>query len=121
MSSEYADSDRNWDIIDAVVRIAHELSATPTQVALSWLADRPAIVAPITSTRTVEHLVENLGASGLHLDPSATSTLEQLSAPRPGGYPYGAFGRAQRSRNLAGRDSLVDLISAGSDTPTGTA
>jgi aryl-alcohol dehydrogenase-like predicted oxidoreductase len=121
VSAEYADADRNWAVIDAVVGIAQEIGATPAQVALSWLADRPAVVAPITSARTVEHLTENLGASGLHLDATATSTLDQLSAPRPGGYPYGAFGSAQRSRNLEGRDSLVDLIAAGSDTPTGTA
>jgi aryl-alcohol dehydrogenase-like predicted oxidoreductase len=121
VSAEYAGSDRTWAVIDAVVGIAEEIGATPTQVALSWLADRPAVVAPITSARTVEHLAENLGASGLHLDATATSALDELSAPRSGGYPYGAFGSAQRSRNLEGRDSLVDLISAGSDTPTGTA
>jgi aryl-alcohol dehydrogenase-like predicted oxidoreductase len=46
ISEEYADSDRNWVTIDAVVRIAKEIGATPAQVALSWIADRPASSRP---------------------------------------------------------------------------
>jgi aryl-alcohol dehydrogenase-like predicted oxidoreductase len=46
VSEEYADSDRNWATINAIVRIAKEIGATPAQVALSWIADRPGVVAP---------------------------------------------------------------------------
>jgi aryl-alcohol dehydrogenase-like predicted oxidoreductase len=118
-SQEYADSDRNWAVIAEVVRIAGELDVTPTQVALSWLADRPGVVAPITSARTVGNLRENLGASGLHLDAASTARLEELSRPTPGGYPYGAFGAAQRSRDFHGSADLGSLVSGGSDQPTG--
>jgi aryl-alcohol dehydrogenase (NADP+) len=54
VSEEYADSDRNWATIDAVVRIAREIGSTPAQVALSWVADRPGVTAPIVGARTVE-------------------------------------------------------------------
>jgi hypothetical protein len=92
-SEEYADSDRNWATIDAVVRIAKELGATPAQIALSWIADRPGVVAPIVGARTVDQLRNNLRAADLTLSEDATSELEKISAPQPGGYPYGASAR----------------------------
>src|SRR3984957_1456001 len=95
-TEEYADSDRNWATIDAVQKIAKQIGATAALVALSWLADRPGVVAPIVGARTVEHLQSNLGAADLTLSEDATSELERVSAPQPGGYPYGAFGAWQR-------------------------
>lgn len=120
ISEEYADSDRNWTIIDAVVRIARELGASPAQVALSWIADRPGVVAPIVGARTVEHLRNNLGAAQLRLDEKTTAALETVSAPQPGGYPYGAFGAAQRARWLQdGSPPSRPPYVAGSTKPLG--
>ena len=90
--AEYADSDRNWAKIDAVVRIAKEIGATPSQVALSWLAYRPSVVAPIVGARTAEHLRSNLGAAELTLDNEAAAALEKVSAPQSCRYPHGVFG-----------------------------
>jgi Aldo/keto reductase family len=84
ISEEYAVSDRNWDTIDTVVRIAKKIGATAAQVALSW-------IAPIVGARTVEHLRGNLAAADLTLDSDVTAELEKVSAPQPGGYPYGAL------------------------------
>ena len=121
-SEEYADSDRNWSTIDTVLRIAKEIGATPAQVALSWIADRPGVVAPIVGARTVEHLKNNLAAADLTLSTDATAQLEKVSAPRPGGYPYGIFGAWQRGRNLYdGVEPPPPPFSIGSDHPTGRA
>jgi aryl-alcohol dehydrogenase-like predicted oxidoreductase len=76
VSEEYANCDRNWATIDAVVRIAKESGATPAQVALSWIADRPGVIAPIVGARTVEHLRNNLGAAELTLDDEATAVVD---------------------------------------------
>jgi aryl-alcohol dehydrogenase-like predicted oxidoreductase len=122
ISEEYANSDRNWATIDAVVRIAKEIGATPAQVALSWIADRPGVIAPIVGARTVEHLRNNLGAAELTLDHEATAALERVSAPQSGGYPYGAFGAGQRARWLQdGTPVPTQPYIAGSDHPTGRA
>jgi len=123
ISEEYANSDRNWATIDAVVRIAREIGATPVQVALSWIADRPGVIAPIVGARTVEHLRSNLGAAELTLDREATAALEEVSAPQPGGYPYGVFGAGQRSRwmNDDGTPPFQQAYVAGSKNPTGRA
>jgi aryl-alcohol dehydrogenase-like predicted oxidoreductase len=122
VSEEYANSDRNWATIDAVVRITKESGATPAQVALSWIADRPGVIAPIVGARTVEHLRNNLGAAELTLDDEATAVLEKVSAPQSGGYPYGAFGAGQRARWLQdGTPVSRPPYTAGSDHPTGRA
>ncbi len=119
-SEEYAESDRNWATIDTVVRIANELGVPVSQVALSWLADRPGVTAPIVGARSLKHLAENLGALDLTLDAKTTAELDAVSAPKPGGYPYGAFGAWQRGRDLRdGAGAPPAPFSAGSDHPTG--
>lgn len=100
ITEEYAAIDRNWRTIDEVKRIAGEIGATPTQVALSWIANRPGVVAPICGARTLKHLRDNLASIEIQLDDQATAALEVASRPQPGGYPYGAFGRGQRARGL---------------------
>ena len=86
-SEEYADSEQNWATIDAVIRIANELGTSPSQVALSWIANRPGVTAPIVGARTVKHLAENLGALDLILDDAKTAELEDVSASEIGRLP----------------------------------
>jgi aryl-alcohol dehydrogenase (NADP+) len=119
--AEYAASDRNWATIDAVVRVARDIGATPAQVALAWIADRPAVSAPIFGARTLGQLKDNLGAAGLHLGADATVLLEEISRPQPGGYPYGAFGRGQRARSCDGSAERQNPVVLGSSVPLGRA
>ncbi|MGM9451617.1 aldo/keto reductase, partial [Klebsiella sp. K47] len=58
------------------------------QVALSWLADRPAVTSVILGARTVEQLDDNLGAADLHLSEEETTLLTDVSAPIVDDYPY---------------------------------
>ena len=119
ISEEYADSDRNWDTIDTVVRVAKEIGVPPAQVALSWIADRPSIIAPIVGARTVEHLRINLGAAELTLDKDATEVLEKVSRPQSGGYPYGLFGQWQRGRALQDGNDAPPSPAVGSTNTLG--
>jgi len=100
VSAEYASSERNWQTIDTVVKVAKEISATPAQVSLSWLASRPGVTAPIFGARTLAQLKDGLGAADLTLNAEVTKALNEVSTPVPGGYPYGEFGRGQRTRAL---------------------
>jgi aryl-alcohol dehydrogenase (NADP+) len=121
-SEEYANSARNWATIDAVVHVANELGVTPSQVALSWLINRPGVTAPIVGARTLKHLTDNLGAVDVSLDEKMTAELEAVSRPRSGGYPYGAFGAWQRGRELKdGSTAPPAPFSGGSGHPTGNA
>jgi aryl-alcohol dehydrogenase-like predicted oxidoreductase len=83
-----------------VKTIAEQIGATPSQVALSWVANQPSVTSPIFGARNMKQLTDNLAAADLTLDEEATATLNKISAPTPGDYPYGPFGTLQRGRYL---------------------
>ena len=104
---EFAAKDQNWEILQAVRSIANTLGATPAQVAYSWIANRPGVVAPIIGARTLEQLEENIVAAGLDLGDEATAELEKVSAPTPNDYPYGPFGVRMRRRYIDSSDQPI--------------
>ncbi len=75
-------NDRGFAVLEAVEKVAAAAGATPAQVALSWLAHRPGITAPIASATSVAQLREILGGIDLRLDAEATATLDRASAWR---------------------------------------
>ena len=96
------DNPRTWAVIDAVEGIAAARGVSPTQVALAWLVDRPAVTSVILGARTKEQLADNLAAAELQLGPDDTNQLTQVSQPGTGVYPYGPMAQEQRSRKIAG-------------------
>lgn len=92
--------DRTWQVIDAVREIAEGRGVSMAQVALAWVADRPAVTSVILGARTVEQLDDNLGAADLHLSEKETALLTEVSAPIVADYPYGEGGVRQRAREL---------------------
>ncbi|MET1005470.1 MAG: aldo/keto reductase [Propionibacteriaceae bacterium] len=95
-------TERTWDVIDAVQKIAEDRGVTMAEVALSWLTDRPAVTSTILGARTLEQLETNLKAADLHLSADETAALSEASDLRAADYPYGEMGQAQRGRVLAG-------------------
>ena len=45
IGEKFARAERNWATVDAVRQIADQIGATPSQVALSWVNNRPAVSA----------------------------------------------------------------------------
>jgi len=72
-------NDRGFTVLEAVQKVAETVGATPAQVALSWLAHRPGITAPIASATSVAQLKELIGGIELRLDESATAALDAAS------------------------------------------
>ena len=93
---------RTWDVVDALRAIAAARAIPMAQVALAWLAARPAVTSVILGARTVEQLIDNLGAADVRLGDTETAALDAASDPGAADYPYGGPGRAQRSRDIAG-------------------
>jgi aryl-alcohol dehydrogenase-like predicted oxidoreductase len=91
---------RTWDVIDAVQRIAEDRGVTMAEVALAWVTDRPGVTSTILGARTIEQLEVNLRTAGLHLTDEETATLDAVSDPQPTDYPYGPLGIDQRSRTF---------------------
>ncbi len=80
-------TDRNLEVVEAVVQVAERIGRTPGQVALAWVAQQPGITAPIFGARTLEQLEQNLAAGDLRLDDEALKRLDEASA-LPLVYPY---------------------------------
>jgi pyridoxine 4-dehydrogenase len=58
-------------------RVAKQLNATPSQVALAWLLKRSPVMLPIPGTSRVQHLEENIAAAGLKVDDSEFNALQR--------------------------------------------
>ncbi|MHA7268665.1 aldo/keto reductase [Arthrobacter sp. HLT1-20] len=99
---ERNDDPRTWDVIGAVQGIAADHGVSASQVALAWLADRPAVTSVILGARTTEQLADNLAAALLELSTEESQRLTNISQPRVGVYPYGPKAQEQRSRKIQG-------------------
>jgi len=60
-------------------RIAREHDATPAQIALAWLLARSAVMLPIPGTSSIEHLEENVAASGIELSADELAEIGNAS------------------------------------------
>jgi len=76
-------TDRTWDVIDAVQKVAEDRGVSMAEVALAWVTDRPAVTSTILGARTLEQLDVNLRAAGLHLSETETAALDAASDPAP--------------------------------------
>jgi aryl-alcohol dehydrogenase-like predicted oxidoreductase len=94
--------ERTWAIIGALEDAAKELGVSMAQVALTWLAERPAVTSVILGARTRAQLADNLSAAKLVLSAELRDHLTEVSAPVIADYPYGAPGVSQRHRKIEG-------------------
>ena len=60
-------------------RIANDHDATPAQIALAWLLARSPVMLPIPGTSSVEHLEENLAATGIQLSADEVAEIGSAS------------------------------------------
>lgn len=93
---------RTWAVIDAVTTIAQARGVSAAEVALAWVAGRPAVTSVILGARTVAQLAANLKAASLRLSAEETEALDDVSAPAMADYPYGRKGIDQRHRRIEG-------------------
>lgn len=96
-------TERTWDVIDAVQRVAEQRAVSMAEVALAWVTDRPAVTSTILGARTLDQLETNLLAAELHLSAEETAFLDAASDLHASDYPYGEMGLDQRDRTLGGR------------------
>jgi aryl-alcohol dehydrogenase-like predicted oxidoreductase len=81
------DQEKLYDIVEVIVDVAKNRGASPAQVSLAWLLDRPAVSSLIIGARTDEQLADNLGAADLELTVQERARLDEVSRP-PLLYPY---------------------------------
>jgi aryl-alcohol dehydrogenase-like predicted oxidoreductase len=80
-------SEKLYDTVDELDKIAAETGKTLSQVALRWVLQRPSVVNIVVGARNEAQLRENLGAVGWSLDAGQMARLDAASETRPI-YPY---------------------------------
>jgi aryl-alcohol dehydrogenase-like predicted oxidoreductase len=78
---EHHRNERAARVVQAVVTAADGLGTSPLAVALAWVRDRPAVVAPVVGARDRAQLAGSLAAEELELPAAIRSALDDVSAP----------------------------------------
>jgi aryl-alcohol dehydrogenase-like predicted oxidoreductase len=66
-------------IVDAVVTAADGLGCSPAEIALSWVRDRPGVVAPVVGARTAAQLRGTLPSEDVVLPQQIRDALDEVS------------------------------------------
>ena len=74
-------SEKQYDIIDVLGKIAAECEVSSSTVALAWLKAQPGVRSTIIGARTLEQLDANLKALDLTLTPEQIASLNEVSKP----------------------------------------
>ncbi|MCS0644845.1 aldo/keto reductase [Curtobacterium flaccumfaciens] len=81
------DEDANRAIVDAVEAVATERGVPMAQVALAWVAGKPAVSAPIVGATKEHHIDDAVAAASLTLTDDEVTRLESAYTPRvPSGF-----------------------------------
>ncbi|NEQ42554.1 MAG: aldo/keto reductase [Leptolyngbya sp. SIOISBB] len=83
-------TERNWAIVAELERVAKELDRSMAQVALNWVANRPAVASVIIGATKLHQLQDNLGALDFEIPPALLERLETVSRPESR-FPYTFF------------------------------
>jgi aryl-alcohol dehydrogenase-like predicted oxidoreductase len=94
--------ERNWQVIEAVRKVAGSRNVSMGQVAIAWVLHRPAVSSVILGARTLAQLEDNLAAVNLRLSDEDMRLLDEASDPGAPDYPYGERGQTQRDRRIGG-------------------
>ncbi|MFE5571156.1 aldo/keto reductase [Amycolatopsis japonica] len=77
---KYATDERCGKIVHEVLLCAQELAVSPVVVALSWVRDRPRVLAPLVGARTADQLAESLRSESVVLPDEIRQRLDSVSA-----------------------------------------
>jgi aryl-alcohol dehydrogenase-like predicted oxidoreductase len=70
-----------FDVIEGLVALAQDKACTPSQLALAWNMAQPGITASIIGPRTLEQLVDNLGAVAVKVTDADRARLDAIAPP----------------------------------------
>jgi aryl-alcohol dehydrogenase-like predicted oxidoreductase len=72
---------RKLDVADALAQLAEAAGMTLIELAIAFVANHPAVTAPIIGPRTMEHLESQLPAADVVLDPALLDRIDELVPP----------------------------------------
>jgi len=77
------DQASDWEVVEAVKKVAGARGAKPAQVALAWLMSRPGVTAPIVGVTKLSHLEDAVAATEIELSDEEVAALEAPYQPHP--------------------------------------
>jgi aryl-alcohol dehydrogenase-like predicted oxidoreductase len=113
-------TDRNFDIVETLVKVSKELGKAPAQVALNWITRRPGVTSTLIGATKLDQLESNLGALEFEIPAGLSRQLDEASRIEPG-FPYVFYsvslcvllardaGDGHRGRGSSGRAEVVPL------------
>ena len=107
-SNPFGDSlftERNWEIVSELKRIAQEAGQSPARVALAWVTRRPAVTATLMGVSGVGQLLDNIAALGIALSDAQMATLDKISLPQAR-MLYSLFTPSVRQHAVFGGDTV---------------
>ncbi len=81
-------TDRAFDVLELVEKIAAEKGCTASQFSLAWCAQQPGITSPIIGPRTLEQLEDNLGALDVKVTDEDKARIDAIAPPGREIAPY---------------------------------
>jgi aryl-alcohol dehydrogenase-like predicted oxidoreductase len=94
-------TERNWRIAGELLKIAKEIGRTPAQVALNWVANRPAVSSTLIGATKIKQLEDNLAALEFTIPTEQLLRLDDISATEVP-YPYYFFTRKEFREMVSG-------------------
>jgi aryl-alcohol dehydrogenase-like predicted oxidoreductase len=76
----YATSERLGRVVGELLACAAQLGQPPVAVALSWVRDRPGVLAPLVGARSAGQLVDSLRSEDVELPQELRQRLDKISA-----------------------------------------
>lgn len=70
--------ERGQRLLTGLLKVAADVAATPAQITLAWLMNRPGVTAPIASATSLAQLDELLDSASLSLPAGTLDRLEKL-------------------------------------------
>jgi len=78
---------RNWEIVAELEAVARELARPMAQVAVNWVANRPAVSSVLLGATRLDQLEQTLGALDFELPAELEQRLDRAGRPEPI-FPY---------------------------------
>ena len=72
------DQPSDWEVVEAVKKVAAERGESPARIALAWLMSKPAVTAPIVGATKLKHLDDAIASVEIEL---SGEEIEALEAP----------------------------------------
>jgi aryl-alcohol dehydrogenase-like predicted oxidoreductase len=70
------DQPSDWDVVDAVKKVAADRGESPARIALAWLMTKPGVTAPIVGATKLKHLEDAVAAVEIELSDAEVEALE---------------------------------------------